>query len=155
MNIRNATGDDAAVITDFNIRLALESEDLQLELSTVTQGVATLLKDPSKGIYLVAETPGAGLVGQVMITYEWSDWRNGNIWWIQSVYVKPEFRGAGVFKALFDQVERRARESGVVCALRLYMDKHNDKARRAYAKMGMHEGAYVVFEKSLNGQVGD
>jgi GNAT superfamily N-acetyltransferase len=155
MNIRKAVGGDAAVITDFNIRLAQESEGLHLDLGTVTQGVAALLKDPSKGTYFVAETPEAGLVGQLMITYEWSDWRNGNIWWIQSVYVRPEFRGGGVFKALFDHVERLARESGEVCSLRLYMERDNDKARRAYAKMGMHEGGYVVFEKGLQDQAAE
>lgn len=155
MNIRKATSGDASVITDFNLRLARESEALELDLGTVTQGVATLLKDPSKGIYFVAEPPEAGVVGQLMITYEWSDWRNGNIWWIQSVYVTEEFRGVGVFKALFDHVERLAQESKEVCALRLYMDKHNDKARRAYAKMGMHEGGYVVFEKGFGGRAGD
>ncbi|MDB6109371.1 MAG: putative acetyltransferase [Pedosphaera sp.] len=155
MNIRKAVSGDASLITDFNLRLAQESEALQLDSNTVTQGVATLLKDPSKGIYFVAELPEGGVVGQLMITYEWSDWRNGNIWWIQSVYVKEEFRGFGVFKALFDHVERLARDSQEVCALRLYMDKHNDKARRAYRKMGMLEGGYVVFEKGLTGGTGD
>src|SRR5689334_19875616 len=98
MKIRKAISSDAPVITDFNLRLARESEALELDLGTVTQGVAALFKDPSKGIYFVAETSETGMVGQLMITYEWSDWRNGTIWWIQSVYVKDEFRGAGVFK---------------------------------------------------------
>ncbi len=158
MNIRKAIKSDLSVIADFNIRLARETESLELDRETVHLGVAALLKDESKGIYFVAEGVAghAGVVGQLMITYEWSDWRNGNIWWIQSVYVKQEFRGHGVFKALFQHVEQLARSSPEVCALRLYMDKHNEPARRAYAKLGMTEGAYVVFEKGLrDGRTGD
>ncbi len=152
MIIRTAIKSDVSVIADFNIRLALETEALELDPEIVSRGVDALLRDPSKGIYFVAEaaaSAGPKLAGQLMITYEWSDWRNGNIWWIQSVYVRAEFRGCGVFQALFEHVEKLARETEDVCALRLYMDKHNEKARRAYGKMGMTEGAYVVFEKGL------
>jgi ribosomal protein S18 acetylase RimI-like enzyme len=161
MKIREARKSDAAVVAEFNIRLARESEGLELDAETVRQGVEAVLKDPAKGIYFVAElaaeeTGELRVAGQLMITYEWSDWRNGNIWWIQSVYVKEEFRGRGVFRALFDHVEGLAQESAEVCALRLYMDKHNQKARAAYKKLGMTEGGYVVFEKGLEGgRMGD
>jgi len=163
MNIRTALKSDADVIADFNIRLAWETEALKLDPETVRRGVAALFKDTSKGIYFIAETNGSRspkssggqVVGQLMITYEWSDWRNGNIWWIQSVYVKEEFRGRGVFRALFEYVEQLAQKSEDVCALRLYMDKHNDQARRTYGKVGMTEGSYVVFEKGLRGRAGD
>jgi GNAT superfamily N-acetyltransferase len=148
MNIRRAAMHDASVIADFNVRLALESEDLKLEPKTVLRGVQAMLEDPAKGIYFVAED-GGQLMGQLMITYEWSDWRNGNMWWIQSVFVKPEFRGRGVFKALFDHVERLARKNPEVYALRLYMDDRNEPARRAYEKIGMTQTHYVVFDKTL------
>lgn len=146
MKIRTALADDVAVIADYNIKLALESEGLTLDPATVTEGVATLIRDLSKGIYFVAEGAGGAVVGQLLITYEWSDWRNANIWWIQSVYVAPEFRGSGAFQALFRHVEKLARDSGEVWSLRLYMEKHNERARRAYQKMGMKEMDYEVLE---------
>jgi GNAT superfamily N-acetyltransferase len=145
MKIRTAVPDDLAVIADYNIKLALESEGLKLDPPTVTAGVEALLRDQSKGIYFVAEIAGA-VVGQLLITYEWSDWRNANIWWLQSVYVAQEFRGGGVFQALFRHVETIARDSGDVWSLRLYMEKHNERARRAYQKLGMKEMAYEVLE---------
>jgi GNAT superfamily N-acetyltransferase len=163
MKIRKAVLADAAIITDFNIKLAEESEGLRLDLETVTQGVSALLADSSKGIYFVAETAEAGIVGQLMITYEWSDWRNGNIWWLQSVYVRADFRKRGVFKALFNHLVSLAEKSNEVWGLRLYMDKHNEQARRAYHKLGMTEMNYEVFElpvsetaraKALKGEVG-
>jgi hypothetical protein len=95
MHIRPAEARDAQVITEFNLALAEETESLRLDPATVAAGVAALLKDPSKGLYFLAEVEGA-VAGQVMITYEWSDWRNGNLWWLQSVYVKPQFRDRGV-----------------------------------------------------------
>jgi GNAT superfamily N-acetyltransferase len=150
MKIRTAVPADAAVLADFNIRLAFETESLKLDPETVRQGVAAVLADAAKGSYFVAEMPGGEVGGQLMITYEWSDWRNGNIWWIQSVYVKHEFRGQGIFKALFDHLERRARETKGVCALRLYMDKHNQQARRAYQKLGLTETNYQVFEFEIS-----
>jgi ribosomal protein S18 acetylase RimI-like enzyme len=150
MKIRKATAADAAVIVDYNIRLAEESEGLHLELDVVTKGVTALLADPAKGIYFVAETPDAGVVGQLMITYEWSDWRNGNIWWLQSVYVHPEFRRRGAFKALFENLVALAEKSQEVSSLRLYMEKHNEQARRAYHKLGMKELDYQVLELPLS-----
>jgi GNAT superfamily N-acetyltransferase len=149
MNIRAATSKDAATIAEFNIRLAQETEDLRLDPNVVRLGVEALLKDPAKGSYFVAETPGTGVVGQILITYEWSDWRNGNTWWIQSVYVRDEFRGQGVFKLLFEQVQKLAKASGEVCSLRLYVEKENRRAHRAYEKLGMQETHYLVFEKPL------
>ncbi len=111
-------------------------------------GVAALLADTSKGIYFVAEIDGQ-VAGQVMVTYEWSDWRNGNFWWLQSVYVAAAHRGAGVFKALYARVEDEARKTPGVCGLRLYMDAHNETARAAYRRLGMAETNYVVFERTF------
>lgn len=150
MKIRPARLEDLEVIVDYNLRLAMESENLALDQGTVRAGVEALLRDATKGYYLVAEDePDGAVLGQLMITYEWSDWRNGLIWWIQSVYVRGASRGQGVFKALFDHVSAAARKDQGVRALRLYMDRDNDKARRAYAKAGMHETHYLVFEMGV------
>lgn len=147
MNIRKAILSDAGTIAEFNVRLARESENLGLDLNTVTKGVTALLNDPGKGVYFIAED-GSQVVGQLLITYEWSDWRNGHFWWIQSVFVKEEFRGRGVFTLLYEQVQRMAREQGNVCGLRLYVEQQNERARRAYLKLGFEQTHYQVFERS-------
>jgi GNAT superfamily N-acetyltransferase len=143
--IREAALTDAPVIADFNLRLAEESEALRLEPIAVQAGVAALLRDPAKGTYYVAEVEGA-VVGQTMITYEWSDWRNGNIWWIQSVYVKPEFRRAGLFRALFNHLRQLARARQDVCSLRLYVHQDNSRACQSYERLGMTLTQYQIFE---------
>ena len=145
MNIRQAALSDAPVVAEFNLRLAEETEQLRLVLEVVRAGVAAVLSNPAKGIYFVAEAEGA-VVGQLMITYEWSDWRNGNFWWIQSVYVKPEFRGQGVFHTLFKHLEGLARSTPEVAGLRLYMHAENHRARRTYEQLGMKHSNYEVFE---------
>jgi GNAT superfamily N-acetyltransferase len=136
-----------------NLRLALETEDLRLDPATVRTGVERLLQDVSKGLYFVAEADGR-LAGQVMITYEWSDWRNANIWWFQSVYVFAEFRRHGVFRRLFEYVTERARTEGGVSSLRLYMHDGNERARSTYERLGMLATHYQVFEMPLNGAGG-
>ena len=148
IKIREAALTDAPVIADFNRRLAEESEGLRLDEACVQAGVAALLKDPAKGIYYVAEREGA-VVAQLMITYEWSDWRNGNIWWIQSVYVKPEFRRAGLFRALFKHLQDMARVRMDVCSLRLYVHAENTRASQSYERLGMTRTQYEVFELDL------
>jgi len=148
MNIRPATLSDATAIADFNIRLAEESEQLRLDADCVAAGVAALLADAAKGVYYVAEVDGT-VVGQLMITYEWSDWRNGNIWWIQSVYVREHFRGRGVFGALFKYLQELALASKEVRCLRLYMHADNLRARRSYERLGMKHTKYEVFELDL------
>ena len=139
---------DAAVITAFNVCLAAETENLQLDHDRVCTGVAALLRDPSKGLYYVAEVDGT-VAGQVMITYEWSDWRNGNIWWLQSVYVRHEFRRKGIFRALFQHLDTLARQQDDVCGLRLYMHADNARARRSYEQLGMKHTKYEVFELAV------
>jgi GNAT superfamily N-acetyltransferase len=136
------------VVTDFNLRLAMETEGLRLDPLVVKAGVAEILADTAKGIYYVAEVDGT-IAGQLMITYEWSDWRNGNLWWIQSVYVKQEFRRLGVFRRLFGHLEALAREQKDVRTLRLYMHKDNLTARRSYETLGMSQTKYEVFELEL------
>lgn len=149
ITIRTATIKDAATIAVFNIRMALETENLRLDPNTIERGVKRLFEDRSRGEYYVAET-GAEVVGCLLITHEWSDWRDGDMWWIQSVYVAPEARKLGVFKALFAHVERLAREAEAV-AIRLYVDRHNERAKQTYRKMGMELTEYDVMHKSLDG----
>ena len=138
--------DDLAIIVEYNLALARETEDLVLDRQIVRPGVAALLANCSRGVYFVAEM-NAKVVGQVMITYEWSDWRNGNFWWLQSVYVHKDFRSQGVLKSLFDHILAAAQEEKNVCGFRLYMDKNNVAARKVYARIGMEETNYEVFER--------
>ncbi|HZX23229.1 MAG TPA: GNAT family N-acetyltransferase [Woeseiaceae bacterium] len=145
LRIRDAETADAAIIAEFNRLLAAESEDITLDPETVAAGVAALLADPSLGRYWLAERDGE-VVGQIMTTREWSDWRNGMLWWIQSVYVRPEARGRGIFSALYRHVERLARETPGIGGLRLYVDDRNERARRVYEAMGMEDGGYRVME---------
>ena len=133
--------------------LAAETENLQLDHDRVCTGVAALLRDPSKGLYYVAEVDGT-VAGQVMITYEWSDWRNGNIWWLQSVYVTEAFRRQGVFRRLFAHLKTLAGAQPEVCGLRLYMHADNARARRSYEELGMKATHYQVFEMPVKPGVG-
>jgi GNAT superfamily N-acetyltransferase len=142
--VRNAEPTDWATIAEFNRALATETEDKELDWETVSSGVRRLLADEGKGRYFVAEA-GGRIIGMTMITYEWSDWRDGWIWWIQSVYVHPDFRGHGVFARLYRHIEACAAESGVR-AVRLYVLKGNTRARAIYAKLGMQESGYTVLE---------
>lgn len=145
LRVRSARAADAPLITRFNLALARETEDLALEPARVQRGVRTLLRSPAKGAYFLAELDGA-VVGQLLLTYEWSDWRNGNFWWVQSVYVAPEFRRRGVFRALYAHVERLARARRDVCGLRLYVERGNRSAKRTYRRLGMAKTHYELFE---------
>ena len=147
LSVRSATPDDASIIADFNIRMAMETEALALEQSIIFPGVRAVFDDPSRGQYFVGES-GKQVVGCLMITHEWSDWRNGDIWWIQSVYVHADFRRGGVFTALYRHVEREARAAGAV-GIRLYMEEENAVAQATYERMGMHVTHYRVLEKML------
>lgn len=146
MKIRKARLSDARIIADFNRRLASETESLTLNPTTVLRGVRALLADPRKGTYFVSERNGE-LVGQLLITHEWSDWRNGDFWWIQSVYVAEGFRGAGVFSALFDHVNKLAKSRRNVCGLRLYVERENSRAQKIYTRLGMNQTHYKLYER--------
>ncbi len=137
---------DRDVIAGYNAALALETEAVRLDPAVVRRGVEAVLRDAAKGVYFVAEKQGA-VVGQVFITYEWSDCRNGNFWWLQSVFVQKEFRRHGAFKALFSHVAAQAEAQGDVCGLRLYMETENHRAREVYHRAGMKETHYQVFER--------
>ncbi len=146
LSIRRAGPADADLIVDFNRRLAEESEGKTLDRASLTAGVAQALADPQKGIYFLASEAGR-VVGQMMITTEWSDWRNGWFWWIQSVYVIAKARRRGVFRSLFEYVSQAARQDPSVIGLRLYVDRGNHSAQETYRRMGMKETEYFVLEK--------
>lgn len=148
MKIRKARVADAAIIAAFNRNLAWETEKLWLNSAIVGRGVRALLKDAAKGTYFVAERGGV-IVGQLLITYEWSDWRNGHFWWIQSVYVAAESRQGGVLRALFSHVEKLARSRRDVCGLRLYVEKDNHRAHTTYERLGMKHTHYEIYETSF------
>ena len=143
MHVRLATSDDAAVIASHNVALANESEGYSLDQDTALEGVTMLLQQAEKGFYMVAED-GDVLIGQVMITFEWSDWRARDIWWLQSIYVKPQWRRKGVMRALISAVSRLAAKQHVH-ELRLYVHMDNDAAIQAYRHMQMQKLTYFVF----------
>lgn len=145
VSIRLAAGGDAETIARFNQAMAQETEQRALDWERLCRGVEAVLEDPSKGRYWVAELDGR-IVGQLLITYEWSDWRNGTFWWIQSVYIDPAFRGRGVFRALYEHVARQAREEPDVCGLRLYVEQDNWRAQSAYERLGMRPAPYRIYE---------
>jgi ribosomal protein S18 acetylase RimI-like enzyme len=146
LSIRRARSTDAEVIAEFNQRLALESEHKQLDPAILANGVAAALADPAKGWYFVAEEDGS-VLGQLMITFEWSDWRNGWIWWIQSVYVRSEARRKGVFRALFEHVRQSASTAPGVVGIRLYVEKENLVAQQTYQRLGLDITGYLVMER--------
>jgi ribosomal protein S18 acetylase RimI-like enzyme len=153
LQIRDATAADVAVIVSNNAAMAFETEHRTLDPAIVGPGVATVLADRSHGRYFLAVDATDAVVGQLMVTYEWSDWRNGQFWWIQSVYVAPASRRAGVFRALYAHVERLALESDRVCGLRLYVETDNVAARRTYERCGMRDAGYRVMEVDRSGAV--
>jgi len=146
LTVRKATPADAATIVGFNLRMADETEDKQLDPEVLAAGVAAALSDPHKAVYFLAEHE-QNIVGQASVTSEWSDWRNGWLWWFQSVYVPPEWRRRGVFKALYEHVYQAARADPEVIGLRLYVEKENHAAQQTYLRLGMVWAPYLVLEK--------
>jgi len=144
--IRRATPADVLIVVEFNRLLAQESEGKTLDLTVLASGVAAGLADPRKSVYFIAEEDGLP-VGQIMYTTEWSDWRNGWFWWIQSVYVRHEARRCGVFRALFEHVLQAARADPEVIGLRLYVERENHIAQETYQRLGMKAAGYEVFER--------
>ena len=145
ISIRRGTASDAETIAGFNAAIALETEGLSLDRPRLIEGVRAVLRDASKGFYLVADMRGRP-VGQMMITYEWSDWRNGLFWWIQSVYVEPDQRRAGVYTSLHQYVAAEAQRAGDVCGMRLYVEQENEIAQGVYRRLGMQKTVYDMFE---------
>ncbi|MFA6457522.1 MAG: GNAT family N-acetyltransferase [Bacteroidota bacterium] len=145
INIRAAQRPDAETIALYNVAMAKETEHFDLNPERTLRGVRSMFDDSSRGFYLVAED-GGKIVGQLMITYEWSDWRNSVFWWIQSVYVKKEFRAQKVFRQLYEQTVTMAKSQGNVCGIRLYVEKENDVAHAVYKKLGMKQTHYNMLE---------
>ena len=145
INIRDATSADRDAIARGNAMMAEETEGKTLDEAVVSNGVATALDDDEHGRYWVAEVDGR-IAGQIMVTYEWSDWRNGVMWWIQSVFVDPDFRRQGVFSALYRHVEAMARDAGNCVGIRLYVEKENQRAQATYLALGMEDAGYTVME---------
>lgn len=148
VRIRAARASDLDTLAAFNAAMALETEGKALDPALLRAGVARVLVEPARGFYLVAEVEAA-VAGCLMITFEWSDWRNGDWWWLQSVYVVPAYRRHGVFRALYWEVERRAMERADVVGVRLYVERDNARAQRTYQALGMHEDHYRMYGKAL------
>ena len=144
ITIRKADLSDAPFIADFQIRMAWETEKLALDIENVSKGVRAVFEDYSRGQYYVAEATGK-VVASLLITHEWSDWRNCNVWWFQSVYVVPEFRRQGIFRKMYIHVRKAAEEQGAA-GLRLYVETQNEKARKTYEAMGMSSEHYAFYE---------
>jgi GNAT superfamily N-acetyltransferase len=150
MRIRDATQADLPFIAAANEALAAETEGQSLDPALLRPGVQAVLDDPALGRYYLAEI-GGKVVGQLMTTFEWSDWRNGLFLWIQSVYVLPEHRGDGVFRALFNHLAETARRDPRICGIRLYVDRSNERAQEVYGRLGMHRSNYGVMETVYRG----
>jgi len=150
LTLRDACPQDLDFIVRGNSAMARETENVELDPSLVGPGTLAVLQDGSLGRYFIAESGGIP-VGQLMLTFEWSDWRNGVFWWIQSVFVEPDHRRKGVFSALYRHVSGLAAASPDVCGLRLYVDRANARARGLYARLGMHPTNYDVMEVVFRG----
>ena len=146
VTIRKALVRDAAFIADFNRAMALETEGKALIPEVISKGVVRLLNSPSLGFYVVAER-GDEIIGSLMVTTEWSDWRNGRFWWIQSVYVLADWRRKGIYRRLYDFVRRTAEADPDVCGFRLYVEKENAVAQDVYASLGMVQTDYKMYEE--------
>lgn len=149
LNVRLARPEDVATITSFSAAMALETEGRRLDLDRLHDGTIALLESPDRGFFMVAELEQADnrqLLGQLMITYEWSDWRNGAFWWIQSVYVDPAWRRLSVFRRMHETVMVTAKTSPNVCGVRLYVEESNGAAQAVYRKVGLTPSSYAIFE---------
>ena len=144
ITIRKALQSDAPSIIDFQLRMALETENLKLIPQIVTEGVNAIFKDPSRGQYHVAMA-GDRVIASLLITYEWSDWRNRNVWWFQSVFVIPEYRRQGIFRKMYEFIRDQA-EKQDVAGLRLYVETGNIRARKTYEALGMSSEHYSFYE---------
>ena len=145
ISVRWGSLGDLEAIVRHNAAMALETEAKTLDRDTLRAGVGRLLSDDLRGFYLVAASAGQ-IVGQLMVTFEWSDWRNAYFWWIQSVYVKADWRRRGIYRAMHDWVHAAARSRPDVCGIRLYVDLDNEVAQHTYANLGMVRAHYHLFE---------
>jgi len=147
LKIRLAERGDVAAVAAWNAAMAWETEQKRLDPQVLLRGVTAVLDESRRGFYLVAELDGKA-AGCLLVTYEWSDWRNGDFWWIQSVYVTPDARRSGVFRAMYAEVAQRAKQAGAV-GLRLYVETENVRAQRTYRELGMEQCHYFMYEQML------
>ena len=148
MKIRLAKKEDSKAMVEFNQAMALETEGKTLDSQILTSGVEAVFGDDKKGFYVVAEDENK-IVGGLMVTFEWSDWRNGWFWWIQSVYILPEYRGKRIYSFLYDFVKNEAQKQGNICGFRLYVEKENERAQKVYEKLGMESSHYLMYEEMI------
>ncbi|CAM3947823.1 MULTISPECIES: GNAT family N-acetyltransferase [Shewanella] len=146
MQIRKGQQSDLGALVQFNQAMANETEGLSLDQQTLTKGVQTLLENPARGFYLVAEEAGE-ILGSLMVTFEWSDWRAKDYYWIQSVYIRPENRRQGIYAKLYQAVKQIAEEAGGAASFRLYVEQENHKAQKTYEALGMKQSYYLMYEE--------
>jgi GNAT superfamily N-acetyltransferase len=144
ISIRKATPADAPSIVNFQLKMAWETENIRLVPEIVTKGVDAVFRDHSRGQYFVAESDSK-VIASLLITFEWSDWRNSNVWWFQSVFVLPEFRRQGIFSKMYNHIRELAEEQDVA-GLRLYVETKNTRAQKTYEALGMSSGHYAFYE---------
>jgi len=148
MNIRLAIEKDAPELVEFNQAMALETEGKHLDSEILKNGVESVFNDEKKGFYVVTEAD-AKIVGGLMVTFEWSDWRNSWFWWIQSVYILPEYRGRSIYRLMYEFVKDKAKQEKNVCGFRLYVEKENVNAQKVYEKLGMESSHYLMYEEMI------
>ncbi len=146
MKIRTAQPADIDSLVDFNQKMALETEGKHLDSSVLQNGVEAVFREEGKGFYVVCEDES--IIGGLMVTFEWSDWRNKWFWWIQSVYIVPEARGKGIYRKMYDFVKAKAKDDGNVCGFRLYVEKDNLSAQGVYERVGMTGSHYLMYEEN-------
>jgi GNAT superfamily N-acetyltransferase len=149
MIVRPARQDDVPAIVSFSAAMALETEGRRLDQARLLDGTRALLATPERGFFMVAEDERGQLIGQLMITFEWSDWRNAVFWWIQSVYVAPAWRRQGVYRRMHETIVAQAKADPSVCGIRLYVERQNGTARTVYQRVGLAPSAYAVYEQDF------
>ena len=148
MNIRLAIEKDAPELVEFNQAMALETEGKHLDSQVLKSGVEAVFQNEKKGFYVVTEAEGK-IVGGLMVTFEWSDWRNSWFWWIQSVYILPDYRGRSIYRLMYEFVKNKANQEKNVCGFRLYVEKENVNAQKVYEKLGMESSHYLMYEEMI------
>jgi ribosomal protein S18 acetylase RimI-like enzyme len=146
MIIRTALSQDAAELAEFQAQSAWETEGMELIPEVIVAGVKAMIDNPQMGFYLVVELDN-DIQASLMVTTEWSDWRNGMFWWIQSVYVRPQYRRQGLYRELYERVKELAEQEHAVCGFRLYVERDNSGAQKTYQSLGMTETEYKIFEE--------
>ncbi len=149
IRIRKALASDADSLASFNIAMALETEEKKLDNDQVLAGILAVFESDQHGFYIVAENTDGNQIGGLMVTYEWSDWRNGFFWWIQSVYIVPKYRGLGIYREMYKYVKSLAGVYQNVCGFRLYVEKENEHAMKVYQACGMEKLNYVMYEEEV------